>query len=442
MLGSSWSTLDTWNEDSSGNPYPLTCLNCHNPHRNNGIVRNQDADPAYLLVEFTGLCLVNQNKETTMSISDLVVHDPAWADPATWSAKTDDERGLVVVRIDSNGKVSSLFKALSSDGSTITFRNQQFYFPAGGFATPQHMALAYGQFIRNEVGHRVGGSVVNAADVIFTGPASMANDESGTGTDPTPDGICQVCHTQTDHWRSDGSLANHFSGYRCTICHPHDQGFRYVDPGSLCLPSDQETINVVEQWNVDIQGGAGSTLYGQEGVAHPHAPDAQGSWNVMSLPPLDGNPASVITDPTITLATRDNVPSTVSFTLVGSVGGWSGLPGQHSLIGDYLILLGNHYFGYPDSVGLKIEGLEGGETYELVVRTGEDGTRNMQTVVDLDGDGSLSDETWVTTLGGGKTSLFRCVADDNGTIIGRVGTATTNEANFAGFILRKIVVVQ
>jgi len=439
MLGTSWATLDNWNVDASGNPYPVTCLNCHEPHHNNGITRDGVTDPSYKLVEFTGLCTATGNGETTMSISDLVINNPAWADPAKWGSKTADERGLVVLDV-ING-TTLWYKVLRASDTSITFKNEHTAFSCGVYATPQYMSLVYGQLIQEKVGHRHGDSVVDATSVKFGGPHDMANDESGTGTDPTPDGICQVCHTQTDHWRSDGTLADHFSGYRCTICHPHDQGFRYVDPGSLCPPDNQETVTVIDQWNVDFQGDAGSTLYGQEGIAHPHGPDGEGIWNIMNLPPLDGNPATVITNPSILLVNNINQPSSVRLTLVGSVGGWSGLPGQHTLIGDYLILLANHYFGYPDSVGLKIEGLDSGATYEVIVRTGEDGTRNLQTTIDLDGDGLLNDETPVTTLGGGKTSSFQCVADATGTIVGTISTATTNEANLGGLILKKLEIV-
>ncbi len=407
------------------------CLDCHEPHHSSGIVHNEVTDSSYKLAEFTGLCQQNVNKETTMGISNLIINDPAWSDPATWSGKTGDERGLVVVLSNENGEVTTWFKVISATSTSITFKNEQYYFPPGGQATPQNMFIAYGQFIKD---------TVNGTNVVFTGPSSMANDESGTGIDPTPNGICQVCHTQTAHWRNDGTRADHFSGYRCTICHPHDQGFRYVDPGTLCPADDKETVTVLEQWNIDIQGDSGSTLYGQEGIAHPHGPDDNGVWNVMNLPPLDGNPATVVTNPSLALVNNGNTPTTVVFSVIGSVGGWSGLPGQHTLIGDYLIMLANHYFGYPDSVGINFSGLDPGATYELTVRSGEDGTRNIQTVIDLDGDGSLEDETPVTTLGGGKTSSFRCVAGSDGVIAGRTGTATTNEANLAGLILKKIEV--
>ena len=52
--------------------------------------------------------------------------------------------------------------------------------------------------------------------------------------DATTDGICEVCHTQTTHWRNDGTLAGTglhegLSGGNCIICHKHTDGFAPFD---------------------------------------------------------------------------------------------------------------------------------------------------------------------------------------------------------------------
>jgi len=58
-----------------------------------------------------------------------------------------------------------------------------------------------------------------------TGPDSFAD---GVGE---VNGICEVCHTKTSHWRNDGSLAGMgvhtgLAGSNCMSCHPHDKGFK------------------------------------------------------------------------------------------------------------------------------------------------------------------------------------------------------------------------
>ena len=191
------------------------CLDCHEPHHNNGITGEGVSDPSYILVEFTGDYAVTVDSVTTMTISDLVVHDPDWADPATWGSKTGPERGLVL--LDTINGTMYWYKVISADDTTISFVNDGTYFPQSPISNPQSLSLAYGQFIQDEI---------NGTAVTFGGPHTMADDESGTGTDPTPNGVCQVCHTQTKFWRSDGTRANHFSGEYCASCHEHDKGFK------------------------------------------------------------------------------------------------------------------------------------------------------------------------------------------------------------------------
>ncbi|MFQ5843738.1 MAG: multiheme c-type cytochrome [Planctomycetota bacterium] len=49
----------------------------------------------------------------------------------------------------------------------------------------------------------------------------------GDATDGTFTAVCEVCHTQTDHFRNDGSepSPNHHDGEACTDCHQHSRGF-------------------------------------------------------------------------------------------------------------------------------------------------------------------------------------------------------------------------
>ena len=210
-------------------------------------------------------------------------------------------------------------------------------------------------------------------------------------------------------------------------------------PGAFNFPvSSGPMVNVLEQWNVDIQGDAGSTTFGQEGLAHPHGPDASGVWNIFNVPPLDGDPTTLVTDPSLNLVDKDGDASSVTFSIIGDVGGWSGNPGADTLIGDYIILLANGGLGYPDSLGMNLSGLDAGATYELIVHSAENSARDMQTTFDIDGDGSLADETPATTSGGGATQSFLFTANGSGTLVGEITTATNNEANLSGIQLKKI----
>jgi predicted CxxxxCH...CXXCH cytochrome family protein len=57
-----------------------------------------------------------------------------------------------------------------------------------------------------------------AGGVNAVASATFAN---GDGT-----GVCQVCHTRTTYFRSDGTLTNHNPTQACTNCHAHDKGLK------------------------------------------------------------------------------------------------------------------------------------------------------------------------------------------------------------------------
>ena len=56
-------------------------------------------------------------------------------------------------------------------------------------------------------------------------------DNSYADGDDTYNGVCEVCHTSTDHHRNDGSdNTEHFDGQDCIACHPHWNQFTEVLP--------------------------------------------------------------------------------------------------------------------------------------------------------------------------------------------------------------------
>ena len=67
------------------------------------------------------------------------------------------------------------------------------------------------------------------------GDYSFLGDRSGAGNTPYDDGICEVCHTRTTHWRNDTSGGDHAhnANTRCIDCHAHDVGFSAG--GGSCL---------------------------------------------------------------------------------------------------------------------------------------------------------------------------------------------------------------
>lgn len=62
-----------------------------------------------------------------------------------------------------------------------------------------------------------------AAPITFTNLQGRADGSFASATDPGT-GICEVCHTTTRFYRSDGMGEQHFTS-ACYPCHPHTRGF-------------------------------------------------------------------------------------------------------------------------------------------------------------------------------------------------------------------------
>ncbi|MDW7771631.1 MAG: cytochrome c3 family protein [Desulfobulbaceae bacterium] len=68
-------------------------------------------------------------------------------------------------------------------------------------------------------------------EVKFIRPAGLNSFADG---DAAINGICEVCHTRTSHWRNDGTLAgigvhSGLGGGNCLVCHKHADGFAPYD---------------------------------------------------------------------------------------------------------------------------------------------------------------------------------------------------------------------
>ena len=207
--------------------WSIVCGNCHDQHGSGQVATYTPLVQGTFSSYSVDTVLIPDNDVLwAFEVSDLTINDPGWNDPAKWSAKTGPDRGLILwVKQQSGSWYSIIVKEATLD--TIIGRGDPYYAP---FDLTQGFEIHYGQFIDDDI-YPYGGNT--SVGVYFNGPSTMANDESGTGLDPTPNGICQVCHTQTTHWLNDGSLSNHFSGWNCTMCHPHEQGFK-ADPPLLC----------------------------------------------------------------------------------------------------------------------------------------------------------------------------------------------------------------
>jgi predicted CxxxxCH...CXXCH cytochrome family protein len=199
------------------------CKECHQPHTQQ---QRETYGSAPNLVTGTITKQTTNSPSagfTTYTYTNANAINPDWANPATWNHKSanatnGNERGLILFpNLADFGRSAEI---VSATATSITVKG----YP-GSVAAGSTFAILYGQHMSGSINQRPAKFFSNK------GANSFAHDESGTGTDPTPDGVCQVCHTQTQHWRSDGTLAGigvhaGLTGANCVTCHKHEEGFK------------------------------------------------------------------------------------------------------------------------------------------------------------------------------------------------------------------------
>jgi predicted CxxxxCH...CXXCH cytochrome family protein len=193
----------------------FSCATCHDPHT------SAQCTLPLVTGSFSGYQINGQT--TTFTVGSLNVVDPAWSDPALWNSKSGAERGLiftVALGLLDNTKTPPEYvdysaEVVAADAGSITVNGTH---AGSALSGSQQFSLIFGQLVR---------SSINGRPVVFRGPATFASGDGlgADGADSTPDGVCQVCHTQTQYWRNDGSRADHNNGQDCTTCHEHASGF-------------------------------------------------------------------------------------------------------------------------------------------------------------------------------------------------------------------------
>lgn len=199
------SSLRTNNE--YGN-WTVECAVCHNPHQ-------QDQYRTYGRVSY-----LYEDKSTGITGDSLTFTGAGWTDDA-WA-------GLILVP--NRKQTNYSYKIISNTADTLKIQGPMELTQA---SPGDPFFISYGKLIRkvisldeitNPSSPKSGERAVRFFNT--TGPNSFADG------DATFDGICEVCHTETKHFRNDGSGPDQLhanvgdaAGKKCTTCHSHTDGF-------------------------------------------------------------------------------------------------------------------------------------------------------------------------------------------------------------------------
>jgi len=224
------------------------CRTCHNPHlQKQKNYQGTDAGNLYLAtgtitdceyydpdnynVTYFDLDLINKSILTYSTITYKSGWE--WNPPLNTKlvAKTSDYRRTVLFPNVNN--LTYDYPITAVDSGAITVKGDA----CTNLSLPTDFAVMYGQFVKDSIDIKADPSVTPPPASTYK--AVKFFDQTGTNSfadgDGTYDGVCEVCHTRTTHFRNDGlaSEQNHENisrgrasgGTNCSRCHKHTDGF-------------------------------------------------------------------------------------------------------------------------------------------------------------------------------------------------------------------------
>jgi len=202
------------------------CIHCHKPHKQ--LQKNYQGTDAGSLNLATGTitsCVYNAVGDTSTLTYSTITYKAGWEwNPPTNNklvAKTGNYRRTVLFPDVDNLTYDYSITAVDSVAQTIKVKGDATI----NLSPPTTFAVMYGQFVKDLI------------DVSGTNTEVKFFDQTGTNSfadgDETYDGVCEVCHTQTKHYRNDGSGTSHYPADNCSRCHSHIDGFAHGGGGGI-----------------------------------------------------------------------------------------------------------------------------------------------------------------------------------------------------------------
>lgn len=227
----------THSSDTTSEQYgtwDYSCKDCHDPHYQAQKNYRKSYPSAIYLASGTismPAPAYDSNSNTTVLSYSALTYKGDWNAAKLVNKSGTGRHAILIPNLKKVGFAYPILRVDDPDANTITVK---------GDATeaytyvnpPTSFGVLYGQMLKQLI--TVNGTAKQVVLFDREGPYSLAYDESNDGTDPTPNGICQVCHVNTSQWNADGSgaatgLHANFNGQACAFCHFHSNGFAPVD---------------------------------------------------------------------------------------------------------------------------------------------------------------------------------------------------------------------
>jgi Lamin Tail Domain len=181
-----------------------------------------------------------------------------------------------------------------------------------------------------------------------------------------------------------------------------------------------------EIWSVDIQGDGGGGAFGQVPPTLMSGPEAaSGFGNVWNALTVAGHAGTTASPGIAVLKDSAGANTPVAFSIAGTVSGFTNA--GNALSADYLFLSAGNSAA---SVTWQLTGLNPAKTYSMWLYASS--LRVCRFKVDVNGSGSIADDTAVTAPINGGALVTGIHPDGSGRVIGNADTAG-GETNWSGF---------
>ena len=221
--------------DDDYGEWSVECRTCHNPHTQRQVKIYTTS--TYLA---TGISTSIATDSPEAGKSTLTDTSKSWTD--------DEFIGLSVIPDVNYRRLG--YKILSNTPTTITVEG---VFDTTYIASGDTYAVVYGKLIKE---------TVSSDDILVNSPTTKGVGDktvrfyTDTGTNSfadnnaTYDGICEVCHTQTNYHRNDDSGDHsHKPMANCVGCHSHENGFRFYNHTAI------GAVLPISTCSIDCHGG-------------------------------------------------------------------------------------------------------------------------------------------------------------------------------------------